>query len=120
MRIPSARIGYRKHYAEFRSAGSRLQFDLPIMTLDQTADDVQAKAGALTDGLCGEKRIEDAVAHFGRDTMSIVDNPDHYLIPFLIRDDFDLPAFGYGIQRVIDKVRPDLIEFTPETVHSWK
>jgi hypothetical protein len=90
------------------------------MTLDQTSDDVQAQAGALAHGLCSEKRIEDAVAHLSRDAMPIINDPDHHKIPFLFRDDFDLTTFVHSIQSVIDKVRPDLIEFAAETVYGWK
>src|SRR5215475_9680638 len=90
------------------------------MPLDQPAHDVQPKSCAFTDGLRSKKRIEDTVANFDRNTMPVIDHTDRYMITLTSGDDFNLATLVHGIQRVIDQVRPDLIELASESMHRWK
>src|SRR5262245_1243005 len=90
------------------------------MALDQPPHDVQPKACAFAHGLCRKERIEDAIADFRWYTLPIIYDLDHHSIALAFGSDFNLAALVHGIQRVIDKVRPDLIEFSTQPVHGWK
>src|SRR5215470_17639584 len=119
-RVPSVGIGHGKRHPKLRTSRSRLQFNLSVMPLDQPSHDVEPKSRALAHRLCRKKRIEDSIADFGRDTRPIIDHADRYLIAFTAGGDFNLATLVDGIQGVIDKVRPDLIELASEPMYGWK
>jgi hypothetical protein len=87
------------------------------VALHQSPDDVQPEARAFAYRLGRKERIEDAITYFDTNTTSIIDDPHHDELPLAPGDDFNLSAFRYSIQRVIDQVRPDLVEFACEPMY---
>ena len=111
-------LGERKRDAKLGSARARLDLDLAVVVADQAPDDVEAQAGALPDRLGGEERIEDALADLGRDAGSVVDDADDDALPLAVRRHLDAAGIRDGIERVVDQVRPDLVELADEAANA--
>src|SRR6266581_3755545 len=90
------------------------------MPLDQSSRDIQPKPCAFAYRLGGEKWIKDAITNLGRNARAIVDNPDYHSVALAIRDQIHAAALTHGVQRIVEQVRPHLIEFTAKSIHRWK
>src|SRR6266699_6232359 len=120
MRLPSAGVRNRECHAKFCSSWYRIQFNLAVMPLDQSSRDIQPKPCAFAYRLRGEKWIKDAITNLGRNARAIVDNPDYHSVALAIRDQIHAAALTHGVQRIVEQVRPNLIEFTAKSIHRWK
>src|SRR6185312_5106369 len=92
----------------------RLDGDFAVVVTDEAPDDVEAKAGTQTDRLGGEERVEDPFADVGRNSRAVVDNPYGHTLMLAIRPHLDAARVGNGIERVVDEIRPNLIELADE------
>src|SRR6266702_4399439 len=90
------------------------------MPLDEPSRDIQSKPRACAYRFCGEKRIKDAITNPGRNAWAIVDNPDYHIVALAIGDQIHPAALAHGVKCIIEQVRPDLVEFTAESVHQGK
>ena len=85
---------------------------------DQAPDDVEAQAGALADRLGGEERLEHALADVGGNARPVVDDADDDALALAGRGHVDAARLRNGIERVVDQVRPDLIELAGEAANA--
>ena len=90
------------------------------LCLNQSSDDIEAQAGAFPDRLGSEERFEQAAADLGRNARAIVDDADDDALSFVGRRHVDATGFGDGVERVVDQVRPDLVELADEAANLWE
>ena len=64
--------GKWKANLEIGPAGNGFEANCAVMIAHDAKNDVQAKAGTLTDRFCGEERLEDAALNFRRDAWAVV------------------------------------------------
>src|SRR5216683_6065892 len=104
--------GNREADFEAGLAGFGLELDFTAVAIgDNAMADNQSQTGAGTDRLSGKKRLENPGLDFGRDTAPIIHDFHDYLIVFDASADADLARALNGIDRVVDEIGPDLIEF---------
>src|SRR5262245_37869562 len=89
------------------------------MPLDNTARDVEAKTGSLPDILGGEERIEDAIDNLRWNPRPVVNHADHDLAVRGFGHDLDMAA-RRRVDRVVQQIRPHLIQLTAVTLHLWQ
>ena len=77
-------------------------------------DGVEAETGALSDALGGEKRFEDMGADVRWNSRTVVDDLDHDPLVIAIRADFQFALAIHGVDRIVDQVGPNLVEFAAE------
>src|SRR5678816_1042262 len=85
--------------------------------MDDAPCNVEAESGPLPDFFCGEKRIENPVEHFWRYAFAVVDDLDHHPVIRGAGFEADVSA-RRGVYRVVDQVRPDLIQLTAVPLNS--
>src|SRR3954462_4697633 len=114
MSSPTVRPGKRQGYPERRSA--RLRFDgyFAVVVSDEASYDVETQAGAKPYGLRREERFKDALADLCRNAGSIVYDAQYRMLTLAAPQHFDAAAVGSGIKRVVDQIRPNLVEFAGE------
>src|SRR5215469_7913974 len=111
----SARAAEGKAYEEMRVAGHRLDAQVAVVAADDdTPADIQPEAGALADRLGGEERLEDPLLDVGGHARPRVTDIDQKLVTVKRRPDSQRAQPGHGRDRVVDQVRPHLIELTGE------
>ena len=103
-------VGDGQGDAELRSTRGRVDLDLGVVVADQAPDDIEAQPRALADLLGGEERLEHARADVIWNARPVVYDADDDALAVAGRGDVDLARLGNGIERVVDQVRPDLIE----------
>src|SRR5262249_55103690 len=108
----------RQRHAELRAPGAAIDFDLTAVPQNEPPGDVDTQAGALADRLRREEGIEDALADLRRQACPIVDDSHEDGISVMAGRDRD--AALRRVQRVVDQVRPDLVEFAAEPLDAWK
>ena len=86
------------------------------MLADQAPRDVEAEARALADGLGGEERIEDALDQLLRHTGPVVHDAHDDRVAVGGRAHIHPPRVGGCFDRVVDQIRPDLIEVAAEAL----
>ena len=72
----------------------------------------------LPDRLGGEERLEHALADLGRNARPVVDDADDDALPLAVRGHLDPARLGDGIERVVDQIRPDLVELADEAANA--
>src|SRR5215813_13923623 len=92
--------------------GAGFKFNLAAMTItdDAVADD-QAKTGAGTDGLGGEKWLEHPRLDVRGNSRSVVRDFNYQLVVLQAGADADFAGAFYGVDGVINEIGPHLIEF---------
>src|SRR4029077_6415076 len=65
-------------------------------------------------GLGRKKRIEDARPDLFGDSASVIDDAYHHATLFAVGAHVDTTGLWNRIERVVDQVRPDLVELTGE------
>src|SRR2546425_6015914 len=78
---------------------------------DNAVTDDEAETGAGADGFRGKKRFEHVRLHLRWNARAVIDDFDDQLIVFQRSADADLPGAIDGMNRVIDQVGPNLVEF---------
>src|SRR3954466_3666349 len=105
----------RQRHAELGSPRRTLDLDIRVIVLDQALHDFQAEAGALAHRLGGEERFEQVVEDLRRNARPVVDHPDDDAALAAFSGDVDAAALRNRIERVVDEVRPDLIQLADES-----
>src|SRR5215472_14923601 len=108
----------RQRHAELRVPGAGLDLDLSLVPDHDAPRDVEAETGALADRLRREERIEDALANLRGQSRSIVCDAHDDGLTLASRRDGDVSAGS--VQRVVDQVRPDLVELAAEPLDARK
>src|SRR5262249_16826629 len=99
------------HAKQAAAAELTVDLDGPAVLADDAVAERQAQAGALADGLCGEKRVENAGQMFRAYARPIVLDFDDDVAKFLSGTDRDDAATAAArLNRVHDQVEKDLIE----------
>src|SRR5438552_2252179 len=98
--------------------GAGINLDLSVVAEHEAPRDVQAETCALADRLRREERIEDALANLGWQSRSIVHDPHDNGITLTDRRDVDVTL--RRVQRVVDQIRPHLIELAAESLDARK
>jgi hypothetical protein len=82
------------------------------MGVDDAPRDIQSQPCTLAYVLGREKRVKDAVANVLGNARAIVDNLYHYSPIVTANLDAQLAALRQSVEGIIDKICPDLVEFT--------
>src|ERR1039457_2633700 len=110
-------ISKRKGDSKLRSSRRRLDLDLRVVVNDEPPHDIETQAGTLPDRLGGEERFENTLADLGGNAPSVVDDADHDALPLAFRGHVDPAGIGNGIERVVDQIRPDLVDLAGEAAN---
>src|SRR5512142_2345889 len=99
---------------EARLAGTRPEVDPAPVARDHVVRDVETQPGPAAGWLGGVEGLEYPFADLRRHARPIVADLDHDIGVVRARADADLPGSAQGVDRVIQDVRPDLVELAPE------
>src|SRR5205823_14986595 len=91
--------------------------NVAAMFADDTRYSVQAQTGSLANAFRRKERLEDMRLHVGRDARPIVSDFYYHAIVFTISSDAQLTLSVHGINRFVNNVGLDLVEFAAERVH---
>jgi hypothetical protein len=83
------------------------------------ARDVEAQAGALARSLGREERIEDPSLVLLRDSVPVVEDADEHTVAFRLDRDGYLTSDIDGVERVVEKVHPHLLQLATNGNHPW-
>src|SRR5205814_6174919 len=100
--------------ADFKAglAGAGFKFNFTAMTVaDDAVTDDQSQTGTGADAFGGEKWLEDARLEVRRNASTVVHDLDDQLIVFQESADANLTGTIDRIDRIINQIGPDLIEF---------
>src|SRR5690242_21942377 len=87
------------------------------MPFHDSLSSIETQACALSDSLGGEEWFEDMGLDIGRNTGTAVANLDHDTGIILIRAQPKFALAVHGVNRVINDVGPNLVQFAPKGVH---
>src|SRR5678816_2943717 len=109
-----------ERHSKLCSPRIRFHFNLSIVVLNKSSDDVQPQSASLANGLRREEGIKDAVADRSGNAGAIIRDANHdatLTVTCTLGLYIDSAVFTYRIQRITDEVRPDLVEFARKTVN---
>src|SRR5579872_104172 len=122
-RLPSIcglRVRQRNPDLKTGITGLRLDLNVSPMLPDNPLHCVKAQARALADSLSGEEGLNNMRLYFGRNAVAVVSNLNYNAAVIAIGPDSKFTIAAHGINRVVDEVGPDLIEFTAERIHQQR
>src|SRR5690242_15155017 len=90
------------------------------MLLHNSLDGVQPESGALPDAFGGEERLEDVGLHVSRNSWPVVANFHDYAGIVTVGSHSKLAFAAHGVNRIVDQVGPDLVEFAAERIHEQR
>src|SRR5581483_3539824 len=110
IRLP--RLAQGKPDQEPRLAGTRFHTNITLVLADDAVYGIQAQAGALARRFGREERFKNPAPDLGRDAGSVVDDLDSRAIALTARSNAKLALAIHRVHGVINKIRPDLVQFT--------
>ena len=87
---------------------------------DDALGDVEPEAGALPDGLGGEEGVEDARLQLVGYPRPVVADLDAHTLALPARAQRDPPVGTERIDRVVDQVRPNLVQLRARCLDAWQ
>src|SRR6185312_2494544 len=78
---------------------------------------IQPQPGALTDGFSRKERFKDVRQNLLWNSGAIVGNLHNNARVFAIRAETELALAAHGVNRVVNDVGPDLIQFAAKRIH---
>src|SRR5580658_6749074 len=109
--------GERQPDLKPRVAGFGIQLNTSAVLLHDALDRVQTEARALANAFGSKKRLEDVGLHFFGNSRPIVADFDHGATVVAVSSDAKLAGSVHGVDRVVDNVRPDLVELAAKRIH---
>ena len=98
-------------------AGFRGDLNIAPVPLHNSLNGVETEAGTFSNSFGSKERFEDVSSHIRWDPRAVISNFDYNAIVLAIRSDTKLAFAVHGVNRVVDDVGPNLIQFTPERIH---
>ena len=80
---------------------------------------VQSKAGSLSHSLGGEEGVKDSALYLMGHTRAIVGDLHRQIIILAVGPYCEGAAFADGVESVVKKVHPNLVEFAGPHLDSW-
>ena len=104
-------LGEGQPHAEDGVAGSTVERQRAVVALDDDAPrGGEAEAGAVPDVLGREERVEDPRGELVGNAGAVVGDLDDRAVAVGARGDRDRAALAERVDRVVEQVRPDLVE----------
>src|SRR6202789_1330372 len=110
-------LSHREPDLETCVAGLRTQLNISAVLLNNALDRVEAQARAFPNSFGREKRFEDVGLYLFRNSWTVVANLDYYATVIAIGSDAKFALAVHRVNRVIDNVGPDLVEFASKRIY---
>src|SRR5271156_3124919 len=98
-------------------AGFRADSNTAPVLLHDTLNRIEAKARTFANSLRGEKGFENMRLDFGRNSRAVIGDLDHGAIVLAIGSNSKLALATHGVNRIVDDVRPNLIELAAKRIY---
>jgi hypothetical protein len=102
---------------EARVTGLGANLNVSPVLLHNSLDGVQTEACALPNSFGGEKGLKDVGLYLVRNPWAVIANLNHNATIVAVGSDAELAFSPHGVNRVIDNIGPDLVEFAAKRIH---